>query len=58
MKNQDRDKVSQLEDLPNIGKAMAAGLRLLGIDHTVMLIGKAFVLYEDLVKSQIQGLCY
>jgi hypothetical protein len=26
-----RDKVGRLEDLPNIGKAMAADLRLLGI---------------------------
>lgn len=49
MKNPDRKTVSKLEELPNIGKAMAADLRLLGIEHPKMLIGKdAFVLYGDL----------
>jgi hypothetical protein len=40
MKNPDRTKVLRLEDLPNIGKAMAADLRLLGIDRPQHLIGR------------------
>jgi hypothetical protein len=32
MKNPDRKTVSRLEELPNIGKAMAADLRLIGIE--------------------------
>jgi hypothetical protein len=51
MKNPDRDNVSQLKELPNIGKAMAADLRLLGINHPDMLRGKdAFVLYDELCR--------
>jgi hypothetical protein len=49
MKNPDRKTVSSLEALPNIGKAIADDLRLIGIDHPVKLIGKdAFELYERL----------
>jgi hypothetical protein len=45
----DRNKVRTLTDLPNIGKAMAADLQLLGIDKPADLIGRdAFQLYEDL----------
>jgi hypothetical protein len=40
MKNPDRKTVSQLVALPNIGKAMAADLQLIGIDHPKKLIGK------------------
>ncbi len=40
MKNPDRTTVSQLEDLPNIGPAMARDLRLLGIFKPEQLIGK------------------
>jgi hypothetical protein len=40
MKNPDRKTASRLEDLPNIGKAMAGDLRLIGIDHPKMLMGK------------------
>jgi len=40
MKNPDRETVTQLEDLPNIGPAMAKDLRLLGIARPVQLIGK------------------
>jgi hypothetical protein len=47
MKNPDRETVSQLEALPNIGKVIAGDLRLIGIDHPGMLIGKdPFELYE------------
>jgi len=49
MKNPDRENVSKLEELPNIGKAMAATLQLIGIDHPKMLVGKdAFALYDKL----------
>ena len=38
-----------LEDLPNIGPALAADLRLIGIQHPRELRGKdAFVLYQKL----------
>jgi len=33
MKNPDRETVSRLDELPNIGKAMADDLYLIGIDH-------------------------
>jgi hypothetical protein len=49
MKNPDREIVSQLEDLPNVGKAIGKDLRLIGIDHPQKLIGKdPFDLYESL----------
>ena len=49
MKNPDRETVSRLEDLPNIGKAMANSLRVIGIDHPKKLIGKEpFELYDKL----------
>jgi len=44
-----RDRVRRLEDLPNIGKAMAADLHLIGINTPSQLIGRdAFELYEAL----------
>lgn len=49
MKHPDRETVSELTKLPNIGKAMAADLRLIGIDHPKKLIGKdPFALHEAL----------
>ena len=49
MKNPERKNVSRLEDLPNIGTAIARDLRSIGIDHPKKLIGAdAFKLYEDL----------
>ena len=40
---------SALEQLPNIGPALAADLRLIGIEHPADLRGKdAFVLYQRL----------
>ncbi len=49
MKNPDRETVSRLVDLPNIGKAMEKDLNLLGIDCPSKLIGKEpFELYEEL----------
>lgn len=41
----------QLEDLPNIGPAMAKDLRLLGISKPVHLIGKdAYQMHRELCK--------
>ncbi|MBP7864353.1 MAG: helix-hairpin-helix domain-containing protein [Acidobacteria bacterium] len=34
------DQCSCLEDLPNVGKATAADLRLLGIEHPAQLTGR------------------
>ncbi len=49
MKSPDRKTVSKLDELPNIGKAMAAYLQLIGIDHPQQLPGKEAVeLYEKL----------
>ena len=49
MKNPDRETVSRLDELPNIGKAMANDLHLISIDHPKKLIGKKpFNLYETL----------
>jgi hypothetical protein len=49
MKNPNRETVSRLEELPNVGKAMAHHLRLIGIAHPRDLIGKdAFELHEKL----------
>jgi hypothetical protein len=44
-----RDRLNKLEDLPNIGKQMAADLRLIGIHAPQQLAGKdPFKLYETL----------
>jgi len=49
MKNPDRESVSRLEDLPNIGKATACDLRMIGIDHPKALIGNdPLEMYERL----------
>ena len=52
MKNPDRERVSRLDELPNIGKAIAQNLLLIGIDHPQQLIGKdAFELFEALCAA-------
>lgn len=44
-----REKVKHLTDLPNIGKAMANDLRLIGIEKPDQLKGKsAYKMYEKL----------
>ena len=49
MKNPDRKTITRLDELPNIGKAMADDLQLICIDHPRKLIGKdPFELYEEL----------
>ena len=52
MKNPDRKTVSQLEELPNIGKAIAADLRLVGIQRPQELIGRdPYQLYNNLCNT-------
>jgi hypothetical protein len=47
MKNPNRETMSNLEELPNVGKAMAGDLQLIGIHHPKDLIGKdPFQLYD------------
>ena len=49
MKNPNRNNLSTLQQLPNIGNAMADDLQLIGIEHPDELIGKnAFDLFEQL----------
>jgi len=51
MKSPNRQTVSKLTDLPNIGKAMARDLRLINIQHPKDLIGKdGYQLYDELYK--------
>lgn len=51
MKNPERSTVTQLEELPNIGKAMARDLRLIGIETPQQLMGKnGYQLHRDLCK--------
>jgi hypothetical protein len=46
-----RQKVRQLTDLPNIGKAGAADLRLLDIQHPTDLIGRdPYQMYQQLCQ--------
>ena len=55
MKNPDRQTVAKLEELPNIGKAIAADLRLIGIYQPQDLMGKdPFKLHEELCKATHQ----
>jgi hypothetical protein len=52
MKNPNRATVAKLEELPNIGRAMADDLRLIGIDHPQKLIGKnPFDLHRELCRK-------
>ncbi len=59
MKAPDRKTVSQLEELPNIGKAISKDLRLIGVDHPQELIGKnAFQLYNLLCSKKGRRIDY
>lgn len=52
MKNPDRKTVSSLEDLPNIGRAMADSLKAAGVHHPHELAGKsAFTLFDTLCAA-------
>ncbi|MEA3491245.1 MAG: helix-hairpin-helix domain-containing protein [Campylobacterota bacterium] len=49
MKNPNRETVSKLEALPNLGKAISSDLRSIGISEPKHLIGKdPFDLYDKL----------
>ena len=49
----DRSQLNALTDLPNIGKAGAADLRLLGIDRpTALISADPFDLYERLCTAK------
>ncbi|MBM4277028.1 MAG: mitomycin resistance protein [Deltaproteobacteria bacterium] len=53
MKSPERDKVSRLDALPNIGKAISEDLRLIGITHPKQLIGMdPFKMYQDLCAAK------
>ncbi len=52
MKNPDRKTITQLEELPNVGKATADDLRMIGIDDPKKLIGKnPYELYDALCRT-------
>ena len=47
-----REQVVRLEDLPNIGKAMAADLQFIGIEKPSQLIGRdPFEMHETLCRK-------
>lgn len=59
-KSPNRETVSRLEALPNVGKAIAADFRRIGIDHPKKLIGKDPVeLYNKLctISGKKQDSC-
>ena len=46
------DEVTRLEDIPNVGKAIAADLRLIGVNEPNDLPGKdPYVLYEQVCAA-------
>jgi len=48
----DRSRVKQLTDLPNVGKATAGDLRLLGFDSPEQMVGQCpFEMYERLCRE-------
>ncbi len=60
MKIRDKEKMSRLEDLPNVGKAIAGRLRLMGINRPEQLAGKdPFDLYDELcaITGERHDLC-
>jgi hypothetical protein len=52
IKNPNRNTVSKLQELPNIGRAIENDLRLIGIVHPKELIGQnPFEMYETLCEK-------
>jgi len=55
LKHPDREAITRLEALPNVGKAIAAKLRSIGIFQPGDLVGRdPFQLYEQLSTSSDQ----
>ncbi len=51
MKNPGRQKVTELTDLPNVGRAIARDLRVVGIQKPQDLLGKnAYQLHDELCR--------
>jgi hypothetical protein len=51
----DRAEYTQLEDLPNVGPAVAADLRLIGVKRPADLLGQdPYALYEELCRRTKQ----
>lgn len=51
MKTPNRQRISKLQDLPNVGKAMVHNLSLVNIQHPKDLIGKdGYQLYDELCR--------
>ena len=56
----DRQAIARLEDIPNIGPAIAADLRQLGITTPAELLGRdPYAMYDDLcrITGQRHDLC-
>jgi Pathogenicity locus len=52
---EDRSTITRLEEIPNVGKATAGDLRLLGIDAPHGLIGRdPYALYDALCAATAQ----
>jgi hypothetical protein len=52
VKKQSRETIRYLEELPNVGKAVAADLRLIGIESPQQLAGQDPIhLYEELCRT-------
>lgn len=55
MQGPDRQKLTNLQQIPNIGPAIATDLRLIGIDQPQDLIGKdPFEIYHQLCQKTNQ----
>jgi hypothetical protein len=52
---QKREKIARLEDIPNVGPAVAVDLRQLGITLPTDLLGRdPYVMYDDLCRITAQ----
>lgn len=52
MQTVNRDEITDLEDIPNVGPAIAANLRLIGVQSPEDLLGKdPYTMYDDLCDT-------
>ena len=52
MKSANRNDITDLEDIPNVGPAIAANLRLIGVSSPGDLLGKdPYTMYDDLCHT-------